>query len=254
MRLGTRITYLIMLFSLGLEVLAQEVTIYGYHHAPPYTFAAEHYPLTGINQEFVALLNGSDLGIKFTYKLIQRPDLNRLLENGEPALVIWANPTWFERDTLPRYLWSKAIFWDTDNIISLKRHNFQYSTPASLKGLLMGTNKGYFYKGIHKLVKEGLITRLDANGDLQNMQRLLSEEIDVAVMSRLSYFSQRKQVPGHELLTISRVPHSAFYRHILLTEDHQALLGNLNIWLTKLLSNKLWLQLVKKHSLRQTEN
>lgn len=253
MGLRIRFIYLILLVCLIPKVWGQEVVVYGYHHMPPYTLTDAQPESSGLNREFVALLNQSDLGIKFTYKLIKRPQLNRILENDESALVIWANPIWFEKDKLPRYLWSKAIFWDTDNIISLKQRNLEYRTPASLKGLRLGGNKGYFYKGINKLVKQGAIERIDATGDRQNIQRLLESEIDAAVMSRSSYFNIRRQVPEYEQLSISSIPHSAFYRHILVTKDNKTLLEPLNQWLSKLPSNKRWQQLIKYHFLRQSD-
>ncbi len=216
---------------------ANPLPIYTYHIDPP--FHVEN-ATDDLSVHWVKHFNEYQDQIKLTLVTIDRPALNKLIEAGQPYMILWANPLWFKsRDADVQA--SAPIFWDADIWISRANAKLAYAGPEDLIGRTMGGRKGYFYKGVNSLVDAGKVVRVDATSDGDNLKRLRAGKLDVFVMSRSSFlFWQAQQTVDTSQLYVAISAHDAFTRHVLLSKEHQNLLPLLNQFLADLDRNSDW--------------
>ncbi|WP_168171531.1 transporter substrate-binding domain-containing protein [Lacimicrobium sp. SS2-24] len=239
MRHGVTLT-LIVLFSLLLGSCAVDtrpvVILYTYHSDPPFYLPGENNDLS---REWVRRFNQWQQRIKLELVHIERSALNRIVDNGAPYIILWANPLWFDfRDNALRA--SAPIFWDADIVVSHPNHPVEYHTPSDLTGLRLGTRDGFFYKGLNPLIDSEQLTRIDTEQDSDNYVRLHQGDIDAFIMTRASLLYWRTHQPQLNELSVAAMPHDAYSRHVLVSEGYRRWLPLFNAFISDCAASSQW--------------
>lgn len=178
---------LLLLLLSPLNVLAVErVAVWAYQPSPP--FASEHSQ--GLSEALVQLLNEHSTNQKrFDFQLTQLPRkrLDARLADNEPGVLLWATPEFFPARLTAGAHWTLPLLCDTQDFISRSAAPFDYDGPQSLHGRRLGGILGHRYTALEEDIGQGLIHREDVHSDLQNLNKLLSERIDVALMPRSAW-------------------------------------------------------------------
>lgn len=239
---GMKSLILLMFFFFAMSAMARErpIAIYSYHTDPPF-----HLPhiSTDLSRIFVdhlnqfALRQGSDVDFKLV--TIRRPDLNALVEAGEPYVILWANRAWFvKRDKNIRT--TDAIFYDADVWISAIDQPIRYGEPNDLIGKTFGGRAGYYYKGINPLVDASKVNRIDSLSDRDNFLKLEAKEIDLYVMSRSSLLYWFSNGFDASQVYVAQSPHDAFTRHLLYSKHHEGLASLFDAYLESVKRDRRW--------------
>ena len=230
-----------LLVSARVVADSSSITIYSYHTDPPF-----HLPQisTDLTRLFVDHLNAFylDQNKQTSFKLqrIKRPELNTLVEAGEPYLILWANPNWFKRrDAGVRA--SSTIFYDADVWISLASKPVQYIEPKDLIGHTFGGRSGYFYKGVADLISNKQTTQISSASDRDNYRLLETGKIDLYVMSRSSLLYWFANGFDTNKVYVAQSPHDAYTRHLLYSKHYDDLKADIEAFLEEIKTNKTWL-------------
>jgi len=211
----------LLLFYCGLLQAAEPVQlqVYSYHTVPP--FVVNSQAQTGLNYDLLQGLQ-QELGPGYQLSLhyIPRPELNARLASGQPAIVLWANPAWFNQYG-PGLLWSSTLFADREVFVSHYQGGRKIHQLKDLKGLRVGAVKGYRYPGLDPLFDDGSVLRVEFDSDQETLAALLELRVDQLVITRSSllFFGRQPQFLGK--LTITGQPYPAYNRQILLTPHYQ---------------------------------
>lgn len=231
----------LVIFSIKTWAQSQTINIYTYHLDPPYKLDHQASDLSRI---FVDKLNQWQKKVIFNLVEIRRPELNQLIVNDHPYLILWANPIWFKSKD-QNVMATKNIFWDADIWISSNFHPINYSEPDDLLGKTIGGREGYFYKGVTPLIKQNKITAQLSLNDYDNYKKLLRRDIDVFVMSRSSYLYWGATGLHTKDLNVALSPHDAFERKLLLSDHYVEMKPLLDEFIELLKQDKHWLHTLK---------
>lgn len=236
------VVYFVVFITLSIAATAappETITIYAYHSAPP--FEINRAEEKGLNFDLMRTMQKSaPAALNFQYQYIARTELNHRLASGEPAIVLWANPAWFEQNTEPNYLWSTPLFWDKDVLVGLKGSHIQYRTIDDLNGLRLGGRAGYHYTNIDDIVEKKLLLRLDSSSDRENIQQLLNGNVDIIIISKSNLLYYAKSLQLLDDIVIIGKPHSNYTRHLLITKHYQKHYDTLNKILNELAQDEHW--------------
>lgn len=208
---------LLLLTLFPLHVLAAKpVAVWAYQPSPP--FASQHSQ--GLSEALVQLLNEhpTNQGL-YDFKLTQLPRkrLDAKLAANEPGVLLWATPEFFPERLTARASWTRPLLCDIQDFVSRSDAPVDYEGPRSLYGLRLGGVLGHLYRTLQDDIDKGLIRREDVHSDMQNLDKLLSGRIDVALIPRSSrLFYSLTEVPEAQL-HVSPSPLYVFDRHLLMT-------------------------------------
>ena len=223
-------------------VQAKTIQLYSYHIDPPFQLKNQ---TTDLSRSLVEKLNQWQQDRVFELLVLSRTEINKIISSGKPYLLLWANPLWF-RSKDPNVQASKNIFWDADIWVSNRTHPVDYALPKDLIGKHIGARKGYYYKGITPLIKEGKIKASLVSNDAKNYQQLVSKKVEAFVMSRSSYLYWKASEIDVTGFNTSLSPHDAYKRHILVSQHYETLLPMLNQFIEQLKNNADWNSRLKK--------
>lgn len=242
---------IIFIFSLLVSHLApgENLPIYVYHDDVP--FIIEHEK--GLSDQWVRRFNQRKAGIKFELHQIERPLLNKIVESGQPYIILWANQLWFKRRD-PQVLSSDVIFWDADTIVSGAGRTIDFNRAEELIGLTVGVRFGHYYADFNPLFKTNKIKRVDAKSSLQNYQRLKSGKIDAFLDSRSTILHMQKKKIFSKSIYVSRNPQDAFSRHVLLSKNYESLLPTINNVIKNMKDTSDWQAQMKSWGLVELVN
>lgn len=208
---------LLLLTVFPLSILAAEpVAVWAYQPSPP--FASGQNP--GLSEALVQLLNEHPtIQDRYDFQLTQLPRkrLDARLEDKEPGILLWATPEFFPERLTAGASWTRPLLCDIQDFVSHNDKPVDYDGPKSLHGLRLGGVVGHLYRALEGDIDKGLIQREDVHNDLQNLNKLLNQRIDVALMPRSSrLFFSLTEVPDAPL-HVSPRPLYVFDRHVLMT-------------------------------------
>lgn len=176
---------------------------------------------------------------KYTFKLkvLPRSRLNYVLkpwinkecgvtkECSSNWMLLWGNPKWgFGKDSKTNFAW-KELFKDSNAIIFNKDSNINYTSPSSLIGKKLAGIAGHKYVGIDSLVKEGKIKRINGNNETLNLQKVLSNRVDVTLLPNSSFNFYLQQNVKFQKLEKSKIPHQTYMRNIMTTSKNTKLVN-----------------------------
>ncbi len=214
------------------------LNVYAYHNSPPFVINADTE--TGLNYDLVRALS-QQLGTQYQldFQLLTRPELNDRLAQGKAAIVLWANPAWFQTKDKP-YHWSSPLFIDREIFVSPSDYPGKIAQLTDLAGSTLGAIEGYKYPGVDELVAQHRVTRFDAKTDKENLARLVERTVDHIVITRSSflYYGRQQQFLGK--MKIVGQPYPSYKRQILLTHHYTEILPDLERALTALHQQSDW--------------
>jgi hypothetical protein len=211
------------------------VPLYTYQTAPPYEIDAEERK--GLNYELADALN-EIFPCEYVFGLqhLSRMELNKRLEDGGPAMVMFSNVRWFWQ--IPQLLFeSDPLHWDKLVVISLKGRGYPANYEQMPRGTTLGVRAGFSVNShIQGLIDQGhFIVKFAASSEA-NVESLFRGEVDVVLVSRSAILYLIRE--NNWLKDIDVVAQSPIEvaRNILVTEHFAEHVPKLNLAIKKLLS------------------
>jgi len=222
------------------------VPLYAYHLKPP--FIIDEDKRLGLYYDFASYINAKRgySALHTEYRPRKRLDIE-VAKSDFSGLVIGVNPLWFGDKDRTKYLWTPVLMHDRDEVVSRLDRPVDYQEPHSLRGMVVGLPRGYYYFGIDELVAQGLLVREDVDSELQCLQQLERGRIMAAVVSRstLDYLRNIEQYQPN--IYISQKPHDDFDRFVLVSHKQQAIYDWLVPLMKKLPSDPDWQKILARY-------
>lgn len=246
-RFLSRVCYWIvgLLFALSRPALSSPVLIdiYEYHKFPPMVVSQDKS--IGLSFAFARYLSNVSNGrYQFNINLVSMGSLQSRLKQGEPTVVLFVNPIWFNDVEQEQYFWSEPVLTLKDEIVSVKDKPFSFSAAEDYVGKRIGGIKGYTYPILDSLVKDGKAQRIDAEGDLQNLKRLHKVgDLDAIIVNEgpLKFYSQLLGIQSE--LFISPKPSGVYQVRILVTKDQSDVFSFIQSLVENMDEDEAWLEI-----------
>lgn len=247
------VVLLFLLSGLTSPAVVAETIIYvwTYYDAPPFNVEKSEENITHVLcDELTANSKGK---WRFIPSYIPRPRLLPFLEDKKkPAIVAWVNPTWFDDKNLSKYLWTKEIFINRNEVVSNSANPIEYDGPESLVGKKLGGVLGHSYIDINNYVEKGLIQREDTNSFANNVHKLLmknpSVEVTIVPDTQLNLLLADDAV--RRQIHISKKAHQVFARRLMLTPGLNEVRDYIDSQLP--IQTPRWDALIKAYGLKKT--
>ena len=231
------LVYFCSCFAFSSQKIA--INVYVYHLQPPLVINLEDE--SGLYFDFVHLLNETSELYQFDVVFVPRKRIDRMLQSQSlDGILLGVNPVWFKDKAETKYLWTTAFLEDRDEVVSLATKPIDYVQPASLKGLVIGGVRGFYYYGINELVSTEKANRVDTVGEADLFDMLLKERVDLAIIGRSAYDYMIKTQQWQGVFHLSKIPHDTFERRILVPQNSSELFQHLSKILSQLPDNQRW--------------
>mgnify|MGYP000199721493 FL=1 len=230
-------------FSYGIEV--KTIAVLSYYEIPPFKVSDNQ----GLSFDLVAQLNAaSPPDVQFMLQHLPRNRINSALKFQEPVVVLLVNPAWFGDKDKTRYFWSKSLFKDGNDVVSLISNPIEYTGVESLKGKKMGALLGRKYGVVDKAVEAGDIIREDVNDLGRNLRKLNAGYIDFTILSRTwsGYLINSQFLHGK----FKRSAFKDFTRHLLISRTLKPHADFLTSWVESLDNNAQWQATLKNYGIK----
>ncbi len=224
---------LAIVFGFSILFGAQDINVYTYHNHAPFIIDKN----SGLSNDLIQYLNKNSKGTyNFKLKVVPRSRLNYILkpwinkecgktkECASNWVVLWVNPKWgFGQDSLSNFSWTN-LFKDSNAIIYSKNRAIEYTSPNSLMGKKLAGIAGHRYVGIDDLVADGKVQRIDGNSEEINLQKVLSNRVDVTLLPTSSFNYYLNNNSNLQELEKSKVAHQVYMRNIMTTVNNTSLI------------------------------
>jgi len=179
------ISILFASFFSSLQAVEQPKTIvfsFGSHNGAPYTLTNGNNIIGGIIWDIAHELV-DELDVQASFVNIPRKRQARYLEKGETDVILISNSMWLSnKDNL---VWSKALFKESNMLVTLAENPLILNSKHSLYGLNIGTIRGYKYPLIDEDINQHHITRDDVRELDANLEKLLLARVDAFIDSSI---------------------------------------------------------------------
>jgi len=223
----------------------QKVTVWNYYLTPPFYQSAS----SGLALDFVNILNSLSTKYEFELNSVPRARLNVYLNQDKQGMVLFVNKLWMPNDRAHTYLWTPAILFDQNEVISSANNKVDYKTPESLIGLKFGAVRGRDFQLLNPYFNSNAINRIDVNREEQVLKLLTKGRIDVTSLPRTSINSLCKSLDIKGKLYFSPQYLYAFSRHIMLTEKLVDVHSELLNMLKNFNENMQWQSILERYDL-----
>lgn len=175
-----RIILLGFLFPLLAVATSQDTLIvsYGDHNSAPYAVEQGEVLYSGIIKD-IATEIADELDINISFFKTPRKRTERYLENETVHLVIISNPAWLKNSN--KLQWSETVFVEKDIIVTRADNTHIYQELADLKGMIIGTIRGFTYPNLQPYFDKEHFVRYDVSNLQVNFIRLELNRIDALV-------------------------------------------------------------------------
>ncbi|MGH1373445.1 MAG: hypothetical protein ACRBBW_15500 [Cellvibrionaceae bacterium] len=228
------------------------VNVYTYHDTPPYFSEPLNYDAQpkadnlsfaqqGFYPEFIRLLNNSQNRYRLTLKHQPRKRLQlQLQQNALNGPVIGVNPIWFQDKKRTQYLWSTAFMNDRDVFVLSSGSTLSHQNLEDFIGITFALPRGYYFKGITELARQGDISLIETSSDLQNLKLVQYGRAQVTIISKptVTYF-KRTLFQNYSFRELER-PHDRFTRHWMFPLSQKTLFNELSAEIYKTSQSKHW--------------
>lgn len=228
---------------------AEIIEAWSYYLAPPFKLPGPGE--TGLSQDLVSYLNRALKG-RYEIRLVHlpRPRLDMMLENEQRALVLFAPSVLYGTVKGDRYLWSRPIFEDRQELISRADKPFQFEDPASLRGVQVAGLRGHVYPVIGREVESGLIDLKRYNTESALFGMLLEGRIDVITAPNSTYRYLVAQDPTlGPKLALSRKGLGPFTRHLMFMRGMQRERDDFDAVLRRMPGDPQWLEVLRRYDI-----
>ncbi|KTF16072.1 substrate-binding periplasmic protein [Pseudoalteromonas sp. H105] len=195
-----------------------KVTVYAYHLQPP--LIIDIGGQSGLYFDLVNHLNRLSNEYEFSLVYVPRKRIEVMLERNEMnGILLGVNPKWFKDKSEQKYLWTSKVFEDRDEVVSLQSAPFEYKSPNSLKGKIVGGVRGFYYAGINEAVAEGQVNRIDTVDEEALLAMLTKQRIDAAIIGRTMFEYYLSDSVKEAVFHLSAQPHDEYHRRILVPKE-----------------------------------
>ncbi len=202
-----------------------DIKIWTYYKFGPFVTESRNTSVKkGMTYDLAKLLSKKSRGkYRFIPSVFPRKRLDKFIDEGQQAVVVFVNPRWMQDKAKTKYLWTSSILSDRNEIASRMSgkspNRIVYSDIHSLKGLVLGGVTGRRYPGIDEAVKLGEIVRFNVTGEDQNLKKLVSGRIDFMTSphSMLKYLIRKLDLENQ--VYFSPTPLFTSTRHFMVTRD-----------------------------------
>jgi len=221
--------------------------LYAYHLKPPFIVDVEKKQ--GLYFDFARFLNQKSERHQFETVFVPRNRLELMISKGQlNGALIGVSPIWFKDVPETKYLWTKSIFKDRDEVISLKSAPFEFETANSMKGKRLGGVMGFSYFGINKLVNSGEIFRDDTIGEKQVLMMILTGRVDMGIVSRSTFNYLLARNPWQGKFHISTIPHDSYERRVLFPHKYKDVHQYVASLIDNLEQDPLWMSYINNYN------
>ena len=234
------ITVIVLLFSKALVAGAKPVvSVYSYHLKAPLIIDQEAEQ--GLYYDFVNYLNSNNSKYHFKLVYLPRKRIERLLDSESlDGILLGVNPVWFKDKNETKYLWTREVFTDRDEIVSLMSSAFEFKGPESITSKVFGGVRGFYYFGINEVVEQKKVLRVDVIKEVDLFKMLLLGRVDLAVISRSTFDYMIKENDWPHEFYLSKQPHDIYDRRVLVPKNQEYLFELLNEIVIHLPYDKSW--------------
>lgn len=223
-----------------------KVTVYAYHLQPP--LIIDIGGQSGLYFDLVNHLNRLSNDYEFKLVYVPRKRIEVMLERNEMnGILLGVNPKWFKDKSEQKYLWTSKVFEDRDEVVSLQSAPFEYKSPDSLKGKIVGGVRGFYYAGINEAVAEGQVNRIDTVDEEALLAMLTKQRIDAAIIGRTMFEYYLSDSVKETVFHLSAQPHDEYHRRILVPKEQTTLFMHLQNLVTKLDNDCQWQQKIMSY-------
>ncbi len=222
------------------------VPVYVYHQQPPYII--DFSLQSGLYFDFVKRLNTLSENYHFEVTSIPRKRAERMLDNHSmDGILLGVSPKWFKDKKETKYLWSSAIFNDSDEVVSLKNKAIEFTNPESLTGMVVGGVRGFYYYGINELVTAKKAKRIDTVNEPNLFTMLLKQRVDVTIISKLTFHYMVKKNDWQNNFYLSAIPHDIYERRILVPRNMEKVFQPLQNLVDKVKQDNRWQKNISRY-------
>jgi len=184
----------------------------------------------------------------FEVTLIPRKRVEHMLDRGSlDGILLGVNPKWFKDKHERKYLWSSAIFNDSDEVVSLKNKAIEFINPDSLTGMVVGGVRGFYYYGINELVTAKKAKRIDTVSEPDLFTMLIKQRVDVTIISKLTFNYMVQEKNWQNYFHLSATPHDTYERRILVPRNMARTFQPLQQLVDKIKQDKAWQQTLNRY-------
>lgn len=227
------------------------IEAWSYYPAPP--FQTDAVGNGGLTRDTVALLQKA-LADKYEIRLVLLPRarLNQMLENGEKAFVIFAPSAIFGGLSGGTYLWTSALFADSQELVSIKERPIEFSGPESLHDLQFAAMLGHVYPMIAGDMESGKIRADRAATEVSLVSMLKAHYADVITLplSSVNFFSATDP-DFREAAHLSKHNLGSFTRHLMFQNGMKQERDDFDNALQRIKQSREWLAVLKKYGLER---
>jgi len=237
---------LLLTSSLSAKETKSLVSVYVYHQQPPYIIDFDKQ--MGLYFDFVKRLNTLSDSYRFEVTFIPRKRVELMLgSHSMDGILLGVNPKWFKDKQETKYLWSSAIFNDSDEVVSLKNKGIEFTNPESLTGMVVGGVRGFYYYGINELVTAKKVKRIDTVNEPNLFTMLLKERVDVTIISKLTFHYMVKKNGWKNDFYLSAIPHDIYERRILVPRNMKKTFQPLQRLIDKIKKEESWQKNISRY-------
>lgn len=225
------------------------IEAWSYYMAPPFKLPGPGE--AGLSRDLVDYLNRA-LKDRYEIRLVHlpRPRLDMMLETQERALVMFAPSMLYGTSKGDKYLWSRPLFDDRQELISRTDRPFQFDGPASLRSTKVAGLRGHVYPVIGQDVDKGLIDMKRYNTESALFGMLLEARVDVITAPNSTYRYLLSRDPSlASKLTLSRNNLGPFTRHLMFMRGMQRQRDDFDAVLRLMPSDPQWIEILKRYDI-----
>lgn len=227
----------------------ETIEAWSFYASPP--FLVDAATNAGLSKDLVDYLNKALAG-KYDIKLVLLPRarLNKMIERGDKAVVIFMPSMLFGGVKGGRYLWTAPMCDDRQELVSRKLHSFEYDGPASLHGVRFGAMLGHVFPLLVEDMDAGKIVADRNTSEMSLVSMLLVGHLDVITLpdSTLKYL-MTKDPSIENQLWISSKNLGEFSRHLMFQRGMEKEQSDFNQVILAMKTDPVWLATLKKYGL-----
>lgn len=190
-----------------------KIDVLSYYKAPPFYFSDG----SGLVADLLGALEKHGDGLSFSYKVISRPALNRIIPNvSNPLIVPLTNPLWFGDPYRNKYQWSNPLYKDSNTLISHRNDPVDFEGRKTFIAQSVGVPSGFRVYLLDDLVEKELATRMDVSDMSVLVSKVAHKNLRMAVIPFILAHYQVQNNGLEKDIYFSKQAHQTFERFFLL--------------------------------------
>lgn len=219
---------------------------YGDHDAPPYSIERSEKLHSGIIKDIATEIS-DELDISVTFVKTPRKRIERYLENNTIHLILMTTPAWLSNND--KLQWSDSYLVEKDVIVINADNPREYPQVSDLRGMIIGTIRGYKYPALQSFFNEKYFIRYDVSNLEVNFIRLALDRVDALIGADILIGYQLKRSKDAHRFKILPLKISENNIQAALSPDAPITLTQLNQVLKKLKHQGVIAAILKKYQI-----